>query len=72
MEIVGSPLNWDIENLGKTHFGISREEIMAASIYNDKSLQTIFNLIEKQAEINKLNRVYSTNEAAAYLNLNFS
>jgi hypothetical protein len=67
MEIVGSPLNWDIENLGKTHFGISREEIMASSIYNDKDLDAVFNQIEKQSETNKLNRVYSTDEAAAYI-----
>jgi hypothetical protein len=67
MEIVGSPLNWDIQNLGLTHFGISREEIMASSIYNDKSLTDIFNIIENQTESLRLDRIYSTYESATYI-----
>jgi hypothetical protein len=66
MEIIGSPLNWDIENLGETHFGISREEIIASSIYNDRDLEATFELIEKQAETKKLDRIYSTEESAVY------
>jgi len=66
-EIVPSPLNWDIKNLGESHFGISREEIMASSIYNDKDLDSVLNLIEKQSETNKLDRIYSTDETAAYI-----
>ena len=69
MTVVNSALDWDIENLGTRHFGVSREEVMAASIYKDKSVEYIFNMIENQAETNKLDRIYSTDQSASYFKI---
>jgi hypothetical protein len=54
------------EDFGKTHFVISREEIMSNSIFYNKDVNTITDSINARIEEYKLNRIYSTNTASFY------
>lgn len=66
--VIDSPLHYDIENLGETHFAVSREEIMSARIYNSYEIDgNVFDFIDKIENERKLNRIYSTNEAWSYI-----
>lgn len=66
--IVKSSLDYDIENLGETHFGVSREEILSAYIYGEERVEgNILDIISEIEDEKMLNRVYSTNNAWSYL-----
>lgn len=70
MTLMHSPSDYYVEDLGKTHFTVTREEIMAASIYmNYGSTEEILKLIERIEDEEKLIRVYSTNEAWSYVSI---
>jgi len=66
--LMHSPLDYDFNSLGETHFTVTREEVMAASIYgNYSSTQEIMELIEWLEEERNLHRVYSTDESWSYI-----
>jgi len=66
-EIVDSQVNSAIPKyFGKIDFTINREEIMAASVYLDKSLVDVFNLVDSYSSELRLDRIYSTNNAGVY------
>ena len=66
-EIVNSQLYSEISKyFGKRDYTTTREEIMAASIYLDKSLDEVVNLIDSYSSDMKLDIIYSTNNAKVY------
>jgi len=65
-QAVTSWLNLDIELLGSRHAGTTREEVMAISITKNLDVESIFHYINMCTSKNRIDRLYSTNEAAAY------
>ena len=59
-------LNYQLENFGKTYFEVSRESIMASSIYMDETIDSIEKKINDISERNEMDRIYSTSIAGAY------
>jgi len=63
-KIVDSQLHWDIKFFGDVDFTVTREEIMANSIFYGRDVQTSQKLIDER--FYGLDRIYSTNSAWFY------
>jgi hypothetical protein len=57
-----------MESLGEKHFTVTREEVMASSIYGDYGdVRDILELVEWIENQGELNRIYSTYESWNYI-----
>jgi hypothetical protein len=66
-EIVDSKLYFELlKYFGKIDYTVTREEIMSTSLFMNKSLEDVVNLIDSYSSDMKLDRIYSTNNAGVY------
>lgn len=65
-KVVDSPLNYDIGNLGKSYFVVSREQIIYSSMLYGESVSDITDSINTIVKEYNLDRIYSTGTSSVY------
>jgi len=66
-EIVNSAFNYDVKSFGYSYYTVSREVILVTSVYQSMEQDKIKIELEKIIADKKLDRIYSSNKAAAYI-----